>query len=99
MKRISALLVAVSIAIGATLWAQSAQRPQDSVPPGDWHTINRELSANRYSPLTQINPSNVAGLTQAWTFTMTGGAQSVPLVVNGVMYVSSGRRVVALDAD
>src|SRR5688572_13127537 len=30
---------------------------------------------------------------------MTGGGSSVPLVVNGVMFVSSGRRVVAIDGD
>jgi quinoprotein glucose dehydrogenase len=91
-------LMATSVAIGAVvIAAQPAQR--GTVPPGDWHTINREASANRYSPLTQIDTGNVTRLTQAWTFTMTGGAQSVPLAVNGVMYVSSGRRVVALDAD
>ena len=69
------------------------------IPAGDWRTINRDAAATRYSPLTQINTTNVTRLQQAWTFPMTGGASSVPLVVDGVMYVSSGRRVVAIDAD
>ena len=47
--------------------------------------------------LKQINTSNVASLKEAWTFPMTGGGTSVPLVVNGVMYLT-GRRVVAHDA-
>jgi quinoprotein glucose dehydrogenase len=62
-------------------------------------TINRDLAANRYSPLDQINTGNVARLAEAWTFRMGGGATSVPLAVGGVMYVSSGNRVVALDGD
>lgn len=97
MTRIPVFLAAAALAAGAGVWAQSGNR--HVVPPGDWHTINRDLSANRYSPLTQINTGNVAKLAQAWTFPMTGGASSVPLVVDGVMYVSSGRRVVAIDAD
>jgi quinoprotein glucose dehydrogenase len=100
MKRVAGIMVGLAAAAGAALWAQ-APAPADRhvVAPGDWATINRELSANRYSPLTQITLENVGRLTQAWTFPMTGGGTSVPLVVNGVMYVSSGRRVVALDAD
>jgi quinoprotein glucose dehydrogenase len=69
------------------------------VPDGDWRTINRDLAADRYSPLKQINASNVSSLREAWTTRLGGGATSVPLVVNGVMYVSSGTRVVALDGD
>ena len=69
------------------------------VPAGDWRTINRDLAANRYSPLKQINASNVSSLKEAWTTRLGGGATSVPLVINGVMYVSSGTRVVALDGD
>ena len=99
MKRATGLVTAAAIAIGAGVWAQTQTRTGNVVPPGDWQTINRELSANRYSPLTQINTGNVAKLAQAWTFPMTGGGSSVPLVVSGTMYVSSGRRVVAIDAD
>ena len=69
------------------------------MPDGDWRTINRDLAATRYSPLKQINAGNVAKLKEAWTFRLGGGGSSVPLVVNGVMYVSSGDRVVALDGD
>src|SRR5215216_5004634 len=80
---------------------QRAQQPRDShptgIPAGDWQTINRDPSANRYSPLKQINAGNVTQLRRAWTYGLGGGATAVPLVVNGVMYVPSGNRVVALD--
>ena len=101
MKRHLGLVTVVAIGIGAAVFAQSNQRNTSAaaVAPGDWHNINRDSGATRFSPLNQINPGNVAKLQQAWTFAMTGGGSSVPLVVNGVMYVSSGRRVVALDAD
>jgi quinoprotein glucose dehydrogenase len=98
MKRLSGFSGALVIAVGAVLWAQ-AQSRQNTIPPGDWRSINRDPAANRYSPLNQINAGNVSSLVQAWTYKLGGGASSVPLVVDGVMFVSSGPRVVALDAD
>jgi glucose dehydrogenase len=96
MKKLVIGVIAAAT-VGAAVWAQGPKAPA-SVAPGDWMNINRDPAANRYSPLTQINASNVSSLKEAWTFPMTGGGTSVPLVVNGVMYLS-GRRVVALDAD
>ena len=84
-------------AVGAAVWAQT-NRPAP-IAAGDWVNINREPGATRFSPLTQINPGNVARLQQAWTLPMGGGGSSVPLVVDGVVYVSSGRCVVAIDGD
>src|SRR5688572_19081018 len=100
MKRLG-LITAVSIGIAAAVFAQSNQRnpAPAAVAAGDWHNINRDSGATRFSPLNQINSGNVARLAQAWTFPMTGGGSSVPLVVNGVMFVSSGRRVVAIDGE
>ena len=99
MKRIPGFLAAVTVAVGVSAWAQSAQLGKAApVPAGNWVNINRDAGATRFSPLTQITPANVASLRQAWTFTGAGGS-SVPLVVDGVMYVAAGRRVVALDAD
>src|SRR5688572_22238848 len=100
MKRLG-LITAVSIGIAAAVFAQSNQRnpAPAAVAAGDWHNINRDSGATRFSPLNQINAGNVANLKQAWTFAMTGGGSSVPLVVNGVMFVSSGRRVVAIDGE
>src|SRR5688572_12268467 len=100
MKRATGVLTAVAIGIGAAVFAQSNQRgaTTTAVPPGDWHNINRDSGATRFSPLTQINAGNVGKLTQAWTFPGVGGS-SVPVVVNGVVYLSAGRRVVAVDAD
>ena len=46
-------------ALAGTLVAQSAQ-----TRPGDWPMYNRDLAGTRYSPLTQINTTNVTPLEQ-----------------------------------
>ncbi len=100
MKRLG-LITVVSIGIAAAVFAQAGQRTAPAtaaVPPGDWYNINRDSGATRFSPLTQINVGNVAKLQQMWTFPGAGGS-SVPVFVNGVMYLSAGRRVVAVDGD
>jgi glucose dehydrogenase len=86
------------------LFAQSAK-----TPPGDWPMFNRDLASTRYSPLTEITPANVAKLTQVWTYrlqpsnfrfaTAGGAAEVVPIVINGVMYISTQTRVAALNPE
>ena len=36
------------------------------VPPGEWHAYGRTGYGQRYSPLSQLTPANVAGLQVAW---------------------------------
>src|SRR3954470_8251354 len=91
-----ALLIGVS---GALMTAQGGGAAGAArIADGDWPNYNRDLAATRYSPLKQITTENVANLKQAWSAAITGGTQ-VPIVINGVMYATSGPRVVALDAD
>ena len=68
-----------------------------NVPPGDWWTIDRDLAGSRYSPLTEIDRSNVSDLAESWRFELSGNSTAVPLAVDGIIYVSAGTRVVALD--
>ena len=62
----------------------------------DWRYHGNTLSNERYQPLDQINPNNVAQLQQVWTFHtgVVGDAnmalEGTPLVINGVMYVPTG---------
>ena len=66
---------------------------------GEWPTYNGLLSANRHSPLTQINAQNVSRLKPEWTYSLPyDGLQTTPLVSDGVMYVSGPNRVCALDS-
>jgi quinoprotein glucose dehydrogenase len=55
----------------------------------------------RYSSLSHINRLNVRQLEMAWTFDTdeSGGLQTNPIVVDGVLYATTPRhRVIALDA-
>ncbi|HUA87287.1 MAG TPA: PQQ-dependent dehydrogenase, methanol/ethanol family [Bryobacteraceae bacterium] len=66
----------------------------------DWPSYNGEFSGNRYTTLDQINKSNVGKLAPTWVFTMLNVArlQTTPIVVDGIMYVTSANECYALDA-
>src|SRR5215469_4044621 len=59
--------------------------------PGNWMTYSRTYSEQRFSPLNQISASNVANLKLAWYYDLdtARGQEATPLVVDGVMYVST----------
>ncbi len=68
---------------------------------GDWPAFGRDPSNGHHSPLTAIDRSNVARLRPTWIFQsgVTGYFQAEPVIVEGVMYVSTtGNHVAALDA-
>lgn len=60
----------------------------------DWPGYGHDKGGQRYSPLTQINTSNVSQLAPAWTFRMEKDgvpfrpSQTIPIVVKGVLYLS-----------
>ena len=67
----------------------------------DWILHGRTYSEQRHSPLAQITRENVGDLGLAWTFDLgsTRGIEATPIVVDGVMYVSSEwSQVFALEA-
>src|SRR6185369_4030529 len=69
--------------------------------PGNWLSYGRTYSEQRYSPLTKVDAKNVGTLGVAWTYETREGrsAEASPIVVNGVMYVTSAwSTVYALDA-
>ena len=70
--------------------ASGAGRAQDSIPEGDWRNINRDAAATRFSPLDDINRSNVAQLREAWSYPFRSFNTAVPLVIDGTMYVPAG---------
>jgi alcohol dehydrogenase (cytochrome c) len=83
--------------IAASLYAQS-----DGSTRNNWPSYGGTTLAWRYSALDQVNTSNVSKLQTAWAF-QTGdyeqGLQSTPIVIDGVMYLSTSRsQVFAIDA-
>ena len=66
----------------------------------DWTSYNGDYTGRRYSSLRGINVSNVSGLSAAWVF-HPGNSQrleATPLVVRGIMYLTSANHAFALDA-
>lgn len=93
----AALGSAIAMALGLSSIETLAQDHVFS--NADWGMINRDLTATRFSPLDQINTSNVAQLELSWSYELAGNSTAVPIVIDGVMYVPNGGEVVALDAD
>jgi alcohol dehydrogenase (cytochrome c) len=75
--------------------------PRSSGPsPVDWPSYNGSLEGTRYSPLAQITPANAAALERVCTFDSGEqmSMQSGPVVVNGVLYVTTDTSTYAIDA-
>ena len=98
----------VSVIVSASVLAPVAQEPQRSAA-ADWPMYNRDLAGTRYSPLAQINTRTVSSLREVWSYRfhpedgfIEGPSptelfqQVTPIVVDGVMYLPAGNRVVAL---
>jgi len=68
----------------------------------DWPAYGGGPADIRYSPLTQINLSNVARLRVAWTYDTEeghGDPQTQPVMIDGVLFgVTPMHRVIALNA-
>jgi glucose dehydrogenase len=63
----------------------------------DWPSYGNDPGAMRYSSLQQIQAGNVERLKVAWTFrTGKPGSEAIPVVVDGVMYVTAPDGVYAL---
>ncbi len=66
---------------------------------GNWPNYNGAADGNRNSALDQINVSNVAKLQLQWAYSINFfGLETTPVVVDGVMYVTSNNQVFALSA-
>ena len=70
--------------------------------PVNWEFPGGSAGVTKYSSLDQINKSNVANLKVAWIFhsgNMAGGTEGTPLVINGVMYITTpSQELVAVNA-
>ncbi|CAN5178126.1 PQQ-dependent methanol/ethanol family dehydrogenase [soil metagenome] len=69
--------------------------------PGTWMSDGRTFSQQRYSPLDLINQGNVAKLGLAWygDIDTQNGQEATPVVVDGVMYITTAWSMVkAYDA-
>jgi glucose dehydrogenase len=97
------MLQVVFIAIASFVLNAAAAFAQPVPQSGDWPSYGHDPGAARYSPLDQINTTNVARLERAWTF-HTGekvrSFEATPIVIDNVMYLSTANQnVIALDPE
>jgi len=89
-----ALLAATAI----STTAQAAQTDNWTAAAGkDWPTIAGDWSNSRYSTLSKINADNVKTLGGAWMRKFDGMSRATPVVANGLMFVTAGPQVYALN--
>lgn len=76
-------------------------------PIAEWTSIAGNAAAQRFSPLTQINPANVNSLKVAWTTHLglppegvMASIEATPLMVRDTLYICDAQsRIIALDPD
>jgi alcohol dehydrogenase (cytochrome c) len=74
---------------------QMLRKPPDS----DWLIWRRTYDAQGYSPLAQINRSNVGSLQVAWSWSLPVNSNEItPLEHDGVLFIKAANTVEALDA-
>jgi quinohemoprotein ethanol dehydrogenase len=98
---------AVALAASAA-WGQQSKAVDDAVLKNsgktgtEWLSYGLTPGETRYSPLSQINASNVSRLGLAWSYDIGqggGGQEATPLVWNGTIYsITNWSVVYAVDA-
>lgn len=103
-KTYMAAVLALAVGFPAAVFAADDVTPDQLLKadsdPGNWLTHHKDYSAQRFSPLNQINHDNVKNLHVAWTLALGGvegggiwshgGLEGTPIVENGIMYVTDG---------
>src|SRR6187200_3167284 len=102
MKRLFLVGVSAGLVLSLAAAAQQAT-PQGPQVTNDWPNVGNDPGGMKFSPLTQITPTNVTQLTKAWTYDLgvpASGYTVTPIVVNNVMYLPvQGAIITALSTD
>ena len=111
MKASIALAIAMLLAMVLYVQPGIPQQRGTRFVLGDWPSYNRDSAGTRFSPLTQINTKNVGNLTLAWKMLLRPDrngppasalgpySQATPIVVEGVMYLPAGNRILAIEPE
>ena len=96
-----------AVVVAATLLLAGSVAGQQGAPTtGEWRRNYGDSGNTRYSPLDQINATNVKNLKIAWTWKGDNFGSGVeiknentPLMVDGVLYFTAGDRRAVVAAD
>ena len=90
------VLTLIAFALGLSILGSQQKDPSQY----DWPVYGGAPDNSHYSPLKQINRSNVKQLRMAWSFDSgeEGGLQTSPLIVDGVVYgITPSQKIFALN--
>src|SRR6478672_4797260 len=90
-----------AVAAGSAANVDAARIAGADQDPANWMTYGRTYSEQRFSPLSKITADNVGQLGLTWFADLetTRGQEATPLVIDGVIYVSTAWSMVkAFDA-
>ena len=90
------------IGLPLCLWTANALLAQPPATHDEWPHHGGSYQAWRFSGLKQVDAGNVMKLAPVWAFQTgdpDGGLQSTPIVVDGIMYLSTSRNhIFAIEA-
>jgi alcohol dehydrogenase (cytochrome c) len=94
---------ATPASLSAAIDGHSEVRSEDLLvqpPAANWISYNGDYSGRRFSGLSEINAGNLAGLRAEWVFHARNSSrlELTPVVVNGMMFVTTANDASALDA-
>jgi alcohol dehydrogenase (cytochrome c) len=101
IRALFAALLAAALWSPGTVSAQSLEDlKRDHATPGNVLTYGMGYNNQRYSPLRQITKANVRNLVPLWNYSLNNpqGQEAQPIILDGVMYVSTHTSTVAVDA-
>ncbi|WP_158592171.1 PQQ-binding-like beta-propeller repeat protein [Noviherbaspirillum sedimenti] len=95
-----ALLLALPLAWPVPAPANTGIAGDGRAQEAGWAMYNKNYEGQRYSALKEINAGNVHGLREICRIKIAQGGsfQTGPLVIDGVIYVTTARSTIALDA-
>ena len=98
--KIFGIVAAVILASGLAAAAQTLEElKNDGRNPDNILTYGMGYHQHRYSPLKQIDRTNIKRLVPIWSLSLdnTWGEQAQPIVYNDIMYVTNAKATVAID--
>ena len=101
MARVGAICALLAISVAGATKGPARAAIATGTKPGQMWLYGGGPAQRHYSPLAQINRSNVRQLKQVWSYDTgeTGGMESSPLVADGVLYgFTPSLKVIALNA-
>ena len=98
-NRARVVSIAATLGVAFVSGLQGQGQSGFDYPARDWPAVGGNWLSSRYSTLTDISTNSIDQLSGAWVTQFAGGgsSRSTPVVQDGVLYVTAGANVFAID--